>query len=171
MYLYVLYIHLSPPTYTHTYTCTNILLSKFCREREEGESPNDHNDRMIRAVASFLQDQLSMAADADNDGDGGEGVEVVLVTYDRANAAKAKEEGLKVRIHVGVMVRYGGFMCASCVGYPNPIHPRNTHAHPKTQQRHQQTTKQQALTLSALVSQAHPELVDLLAVPSDDTGL
>ena len=31
-------------------------------------------------------------------GGGGEGgkVEVVLVTYDRANAAKAKEEGLKV---------------------------------------------------------------------------
>lgn len=60
------------------------------REREEGESPNDHNDRMIRSVASYLQRQLALEEEAS-------GVEVVMVTYDKANAARAKEEGVTVR--------------------------------------------------------------------------
>lgn len=77
------------------------------RDRLPEESPNDYNDRLIRAASSFYTQQL-----------GEEGGRVVMVSYDKDNLRKAKAEGIE------------------------------------------------AMTLAALVCSTHPELSDLLAVPS-----
>jgi exosome complex exonuclease DIS3/RRP44 len=55
--------------------------------REHGESPNDRNDRAIRAAASWYSSQL-----------GPSGPKVLLITNDRDNLRKAVESGLNAQM-------------------------------------------------------------------------
>eukprot|EP01061_Rhynchopus_euleeides_P046657 TRINITY_DN895_c6_g1_i1.p1 TRINITY_DN895_c6_g1~~TRINITY_DN895_c6_g1_i1.p1 ORF type:complete len:1075 (+),score=463.79 TRINITY_DN895_c6_g1_i1:82-3306(+) len=54
---------------------------------DAGESPNDHNDRLIRTAAKWYQVHLEQAGIA---------VPVYLLTHDRGNAEKAVQLGLRV---------------------------------------------------------------------------